>query len=82
MTTLIEQIKARDSCSQLNSIPVCVPRTGRPDRIFLDTNALQYLQDFGEYIFEHYRESEEYFQARKGKSKKGQKADAPRQIMK
>jgi hypothetical protein len=71
MITLIEQIKARVSYSQFNSIPVCVSRTGRPGRIFLDTNALQYLQDFGEYIFEHYRESEEYFQARKGKIKKG-----------
>ncbi|MEA2113153.1 MAG: hypothetical protein U9P63_00640 [Patescibacteria group bacterium] len=59
---LIEQIKARDSFAQFNSIP---------GRIFLDTNALQYLQDFGEYIFEHYRESEECFQARKGKIKKG-----------
>ena len=62
MKTLIEQIKARDSFSQFNSIP---------GRIFLDTNVLQYLQDFGEYIFEHYRESEEYFQTRKGKIKKG-----------
>jgi len=37
----------------------------------LDTNVLQYLQDFGEYIFENYRESEECFQMRKGKIKKG-----------
>jgi hypothetical protein len=62
MKTLIEQIKTKDSYAQFNLIP---------GRIFLDTNALQYLQDFGKYIFEHYRESEEYFQARKGKIKKG-----------
>jgi hypothetical protein len=62
MKTLIEQIKTTDSYAQFNLIP---------GRIFLDTNALQYLQDFGEYIFEHYRESEECFQARKGKIKKG-----------
>ncbi len=62
MITLIDQIKAMDSSSQFNSFP---------RRIFLDTNVLQYLQDFGEYFFEHYRESEEYFKARKGKIKKG-----------
>ena len=71
MKTLIEQVKTKDSYAQFNLIHVCVPRTGRPGRIFLDTNALQYLQNFGEYIFEHYRESEEYFQPRKGKIKKG-----------
>ena len=62
MKTLIEQVKTKDSYAQFNLIL---------GRIFLDTNALQYLQDFGEYIFEHYRESEEYFQTRKGKIKKG-----------
>ena len=62
MKTLIEQIKARNSFAQFNSIA---------GRIFLDTNVLQYLQDFGEYIFENYRESEECFQMRKGKIKKG-----------
>jgi len=61
MKTLIEQIKAWDSFTQFKSIP---------GRILLDTNVLQYLKDFGEYIFEHYRESEEYFQGRKGKIKK------------
>ena len=61
MKTLIEQIKTQDSYAQFNLIP---------DRIFLDTNVLQYLQDYGEYIFEHYRESEEYFQARKEKPKR------------
>ena len=70
MKTLIEQVKTKDSYAQFNLIHVCVPRTGRPGRIFLDTNTLQYLQDFGEYVFEHYRESEEYFQTRKGKIKK------------
>ena len=62
MKTLIEQIKAWDSFTRFNSIP---------GRIFLDTNVLQYLQDFGEYIFDHYRESEAYFQAQKSKIKKG-----------
>lgn len=62
MKTLIEQIKVQDSFSQFKAIP---------GRIFLDTNILQYLLDFGEYIFEHYRESEEYFQTQKGKIKKG-----------
>jgi len=60
--TLIEQIKAQESDAQFNIIP---------GRIFLDTNVLQYLQDFGEYMFEHYRESEDYFQSRKGKIKRG-----------
>lgn len=39
-----------------------------PQRIFLDTNALQYLQDFGKYIFENYRESRECFTSPKGKT--------------
>lgn len=62
MITLLEQIKAQDSFSRFNSIP---------GRIFLDTNVLQYLQDFGEYIFENYRENEEYFQGRKRRIIKG-----------
>jgi len=33
-----------------------------PSRIFLDTNVLQYLQDFDEYIFENYREHEDRFE--------------------
>jgi hypothetical protein len=74
MKTLIEQIRARDSFVQFNSILVCLPRIGRPGRIFLDTNALQYLQDVGEYIFERYRESEEYFQTRKRKNQKETKS--------
>ena len=37
-----------------------------PRRIFLDTNILQYLQDFGEYIFDHYIENENYFLTTKG----------------
>jgi len=60
MKTLIEQIKTKDSYAQFNLIP---------SRIFLDTNVPQYLQDFGEYIFEHYRENEEYF--RSGNNTKG-----------
>ncbi len=39
-----------------------------PQRIFLDTNVLQYLQDFGEYIFENYRENRECFTSPKGKN--------------
>lgn len=62
MKTLIEQMKTQDSFAQFNS---------NPGRIFLDTNVLQYLQDFGEYIFKHYRKSEEYFQEPKDKIKKG-----------
>lgn len=31
-----------------------------PRRIFLDTNILQYLQDFGEFIFDHYQENDDY----------------------
>ncbi len=38
-----------------------------PKRIFLDTNILQYLQDFGEFIFDHYQENEEYLISPKGK---------------
>ncbi len=38
---------------------------------YICTFVLQFLQDFGEYIFEHYRESEEFFQTQKGKIKKG-----------
>ncbi len=41
MQTLIEQIKTQDSYAQFNLILVCVPRTGRPGRIYIDTNALQ-----------------------------------------
>ena len=37
-----------------------------PGRIFLDTCALQYIQDFGEYIFDNYQEDEEYFLAPRG----------------
>lgn len=72
MKTLIEQIKEQDGFAQFNLIPVCVPRTGRPGRIFLDTNALQYLQDFGEYIFEYYRESEDYFRSGNNTTVKGE----------
>jgi len=46
MKTLIEQIKAPGSYDHFNSLP---------GRIFLDTNVLQYLQDLGECIFEHYQ---------------------------
>jgi len=45
MKTLIDQIKAMESVAQFNIIP---------GRIFLDTNALQYLQDFSKNIIENY----------------------------
>ena len=32
-----------------------------PGRIFLDSNVLQYLQDFSEYVFDNYREDKDYF---------------------
>ena len=38
-----------------------------PRRIFLDTNILQYLQDFGEFIFDHYQEDERYLISPRGK---------------
>ena len=62
MKTLVEYIQSKDNLTHFHLIP---------GRIFLDTNVLQYLQDFGEYIFDNYRESEEYFQTQKGKIKKG-----------
>lgn len=37
-----------------------------PRRIFLDTNILQYLQDFGEFIFDHYQENEDYLISPRG----------------
>ena len=37
-----------------------------PRRIFLDTNILQYLQDFGEFIFDHYQENENYLVSPRG----------------
>jgi hypothetical protein len=69
MKTLIEQVKTKDGYAQFNLIL---------GRIFLDTNALKYLQDFGEYIFEHYRQSEEYFQTRKRKKPKETKSRCTR----
>jgi hypothetical protein len=38
-----------------------------PRRIFLDTNIVQYLADFGEFIFDNYRENEDYFETPRGK---------------
>ncbi len=38
-----------------------------PRRIFLDTNILQYLQDFGEFIFDHYQENDQYLVSPRGK---------------
>lgn len=38
-----------------------------PRRIFLDTNVLQYLQDFGEFIFDHYQENEGYLISPRGR---------------
>jgi hypothetical protein len=38
-----------------------------PRRIFLDTNIVQYLFDFGEFIFDNYSENESYLESPKGK---------------
>jgi len=38
-----------------------------PRRIFLDTNVLQYLNDFGEFIFDHYQENEKYLISPEGR---------------
>jgi len=64
MKNLIERIKSLKGYSRFNSIP---------SRIFLDTNVLQYLQDFGEYIFDNYRESKEYFQCSRKSICKGER---------
>ena len=40
--------------------------------MFLDTNVLQYLHDFCEYIFEHYRENDEYFRSGNNTTGKGE----------
>ena len=39
----------------------------------MDTNVLQYLQDFGEYIFDNYRESDEYFRCGRKTIHKGER---------
>jgi len=64
MKTLVEHIESQDSLNRFRLIP---------GRIFLDTNVLQYVQDFAEYIFEHYRESEERFQSVKRTIHKGER---------
>jgi len=61
MKALVEHMEARDSFAQFSSIP---------GSILLGANILQYLQDSGECICEHYQESEEFFLARKGKSRR------------
>lgn len=38
-----------------------------PRRIFLDTNVLQYLENFGEFIFDHYQENDECLVSTGGK---------------
>src|SRR4030066_1231432 len=38
-----------------------------PKRIYLDTNVVQYVSDFGEFIFDNYNENEDYFVGAKGK---------------
>ncbi len=62
--TFIEFLQAQDRITQFNLIP---------GRIFLDTNVLQYLLDFGEYIFDNYRENEEYFQIKRKTIYKGER---------
>jgi len=54
---LAGKFRSKDFFQQYNELP---------GRIFIDSNVLQYLQDFGEYIFEHYRESGDYFLDPKG----------------
>jgi hypothetical protein len=64
MGRLVKYLQYLDDLTRFNLIP---------GRIFLDTNVLQYVQDFGEYIFEHCRESEAYFQSIKRKIYKGER---------
>lgn len=43
-----------------------------PRRIFLDTNVLQYLDDFGEFIFDHHQKNEKYLiSSKRRKIRKG-----------
>jgi len=44
---LIDEYASYDIIKQFDSLS---------GRVFLDTNVLQYLQDFGEYIFDNYNE--------------------------
>ena len=64
MKTLVEQIQSQDALNRFHLIP---------GRIFLDTNVLQYLQDFGEYIFDNYRECEDCFLSGKKTIPKGER---------
>ena len=64
MKTLVEQIQSQDALNRFHLIP---------GRIFLDTNILQYLQDFGEYIFDDYVESEDCFLSVKKTIRKGER---------
>lgn len=52
-----ETLKAQNTTKRLEDVPW---------RIFLDTNVLQYIQDFGEFVFDHCREHEAYFLDSKG----------------
>lgn len=47
---LIDEYASYDTIKQFENLP---------GRVFLDTNVLQYLQDFGEYIFDNYNEHDE-----------------------
>lgn len=47
---LIDEYASYDTIRQLESLP---------GRVFLDTNVLQYLQDFDAYIFDNYNENAE-----------------------
>ena len=64
MKRLVEEIQSQDALTRFRLIP---------GRIFLDTNVLQYVQDFGEYIFDNYRESEDCFQSGKKTIRKGER---------
>jgi len=56
--TLVDIFNAMDDFTKFKRLP---------KRIFLDTNVLQYLQDFSEYIFDNHRENENYFLSPRGK---------------
>lgn len=47
---LLDEYASYDTIKQFESLP---------GRVFLDTNVLQYLQDFGEYVFDNYNEHAE-----------------------
>lgn len=57
-TTLSSEFNKRQFQERLENLP---------QRIFLDSNVVQYINDFGEFIFDNYNENENYFVGPKGK---------------